>query len=154
MIAVSLDELSKTERGLVARSRAVRLKAYAPYSRFKVGAVAVAASGRAYAGCNVESSDYTLTTHAEMNAINAMVSAGELSLSAIVVCLSAEKGPPVPCGLCRQKMVEFAGPEGVKILCVGLDAKDGIRRIFRTTLAELLPVPFSSRNLGRPGTSR
>jgi cytidine deaminase len=147
MTPLSLKKLSDADRALVDRSLAARENAYAPYSRFKVGAVAVSSSGRLYPGCNVESSDYTLTTHAEMNAINAMVAAGETELAAVAVCLPAVTGLPVPCGLCRQKMKEFAGRKGVAILCVGLDRRDRVSTVFRTTLDELLPLAFSKDNL-------
>ena len=149
MTPLSLKNLSRRDQKLVRNCLAVRKNDYAPYSRFKVGAVAVSASGRTYEGCNVESSDYTLTTHAEMNAINAMVTAGETELAEVVVCLSAVSGLPVPCGLCRQKMKEFASRKGVKILCVGLDRKGKVKKIFRTSLAELLPLAFSKDNLSR-----
>src|SRR5512134_2538631 len=120
MTPVSWKRLSALDRKLAGLGLAVRKNAHAPYSRFKVGAVAVSSSGALYAGCNVESGDYTLTTHAEMNAINAMIAAGETRLSEIAVALSAVPGLPVPCGLCRQKMMEFAGSKGVRVLCVGL----------------------------------
>jgi len=147
MTSLSWKSLTKKEKTLVRRCLAVRKNAYAPYSRFKVGALALASSGEVYEGCNVESADYTLTTHAEMNAINAMVAAGQTRLAGIVVALSSVSGPAVPCGLCRQKMTEFADKPSMPILCAGLDKKGGIRDLSRFTLAELLPRAFSKRNL-------
>jgi len=148
-IVLTWKSLSPGERSLVEQCLAVRKRAYAPYSSFKVGAIAVSSSGKAYAGCNVESADFTLTTHAEMNAIDSMVAAGETRLQSVVVALSSVSGLPVPCGLCRQKMTEFAVRGDLPVLCVGLGADGKIKDLFRIALDRLLPLAFTSSSLGR-----
>ncbi|MFT5799819.1 MAG: cytidine deaminase [Candidatus Azotimanducaceae bacterium] len=86
---------------------AVRENAYAPYSKFQVGAAIRAASGTVYVGCNVENAAYPEGTCAEAGAIAAMVAAGETELVAAYVVAGADKPVP-PCGGCRQKLAEFA----------------------------------------------
>ena len=87
----------------------VRDHAYAPYSRFKVGAVVVAGSGELYLGCNVENLSYGLTQCAERVAIGSAVAAGETEILQVVVV--AETTEPIsPCGACRQVMAEFGNP--------------------------------------------
>jgi cytidine deaminase len=86
---------------------AVRENAYAPYSKFQVGAAIRAASGTIYVGCNVENAAYPEGTCAEAGAIAAMVAAGETELVAAYVVAGADKPVP-PCGGCRQKLAEFA----------------------------------------------
>lgn len=126
----------------------MRRHAYAPYSRFRVGATAIAASGRLYAGCNVESADYTLTTHAEMNAIDTMVAAGERRLAGLVLCLEAAPPRlPVPCGLCRQKISEFAVNGRIPVVGALLDGRGRVRELHRWTLDELLPHRFGREHL-------
>lgn len=121
---------------LFAAAMEVRENAYAPYSGFKVGAALRAGSGRVYAGCNVENAAYPEGLCAEAAAIAAMVSAGETAITEVLV-LADSLVPVTPCGGCRQKLREFAGPETVVILA----GPAGER--LRTTLAELLPRPFS-----------
>lgn len=95
---------------LLDAAREVREMAYVPYSRFKVGAAVRGASGRIYAGCNVENVAYPEGTCAEAGAISAMVAAGETEL--IEVAVIADSPSPVPCcGGCRQKLAEFGKPD-------------------------------------------
>lgn len=121
---------------LLDAARAVRERAYAPYSRFKVGAAVRGASGRIYAGANVENAAYPLGTCAEAAAIAAMIAAGEARLVEAAV---AGTGPAVctPCGGCRQRLAEFAGPE-VPIHMAGENAT--VRTL---SLGALLPESFS-----------
>lgn len=86
---------------------AVRANAYAPYSKFKVGAAVRATSGMVYVGCNVENAAYPEGTCAEAGAIAAMIAAGETELVAAYVVAGAAQPVP-PCGGCRQKLAEFA----------------------------------------------
>lgn len=120
----------------------VRLRAYVPYSRFKVGAALRASSGKVYAGCNVENVAYPEGTCAEAGAIAAMVAGGDLEIAEILVI--ADSADPVPpCGGCRQKIAEFAAPEVVVVMCT----TDGARRSM--TVGELLPGQFSAAHMDR-----
>ncbi len=98
---VSLIPAWKTLRDA---ARAVRKNAYAPYSKYAVGAALLTASGNIYSGCNVENASYGLTICAERSAVCSAVSAGETQLIAICISLT---GIPVPCGTCRQFLYEF-----------------------------------------------
>ena len=94
-------------------ARSVRENAYAPYSKFKVGAALKTASGSVFIGCNVENVAYPEGTCAEAGAIAAMIAAGETQF--VEVAVIAESPSPVPpCGGCRQKLAEFAA-EGARI---------------------------------------
>jgi cytidine deaminase len=127
---------------LLQAATAVRERAYAPYSRFKVGAAIRAASGATYVGCNVENVAYPEGTCAEAGAIAAMVAAGETRI--LEVCVIADSPEPVPpCGGCRQKIAEFAGQEVSVTLCT----TDGKER--RMTVAELLPGVFTAAHMDR-----
>jgi cytidine deaminase len=109
--------------------------AYAPYSRLRVGACVRAASGRLYAGCNVENASYGVTQCAEATAIGAMVAGGDRRIvEAVIVTETAEPCPP--CGRCRQQLAEFAGADAR----VHLSGPEGVR--LTTTLGELLPMAF------------
>jgi cytidine deaminase len=120
----------------------VRHNAYAPYSRFKVGAAIRAASGAVYTGVNVENVAYPEGTCAEAGAIAAMVAAGETVIAE--VCVIADSPDPVPpCGGCRQKIAEFAAPEVVVTLCT----TDGKSRSM--TVADLLPGVFTAAHMAR-----
>jgi cytidine deaminase len=128
---------------LFAAARAVQPNAHAPYSRFPVGAAIRAASGRIYAGCNVENAAFPEGICAETAAIAAMVAAGERE---IVEVLTVAGGQPLTtcCGGCRQRLREFAGPD----VLVHAAGTDGIRRTF--TLGELLPASFTPDHLHEP----
>ena len=126
---------------LVAAARRARGRAYAPYSRFRVGA-AVRAGGRIIAAANVENASYGLSLCAERVAVAAAVAAGARRLEAVAVA-SGTAPPTPPCGMCLQTLAEFAGPA----LPVTLAGARG--RPWRTTLGSLLPQAFSRRNLAR-----
>ena len=89
------------ESDIVAAARAAMAKAYAPYSRFKVGAALRGESGRLYAGCNVENAAYPQGWCAEASAIAAMVMAGETRIVEAAV-MGGGEAPCTPCGGCRQ----------------------------------------------------
>ncbi|HSM58152.1 MAG TPA: cytidine deaminase [Candidatus Sulfomarinibacteraceae bacterium] len=114
-----------------------RSRAYAPYSKFQVGAAVLAESGAIYSGVNVENASYGLTTCAERVAIFQAVAAGERRILAVAVC--TESGV-TPCGPCRQVMREFATDLPIFIL-----DKEGRSR--QTSLSELLPDSFGSEHL-------
>lgn len=110
-------EIEQLDRLVFAALRA-QAQAYAPYSKFMVGAAILTKKGDVYAGCNVESADYD-GTHAEESALCAMVMGGERSPIAIVVFGALEGQEPAivqPCGKCRQKLVEFAKLSGIDLL--------------------------------------
>ena len=124
----------------LARAAAgARRRAYAPYSRFQVGA-AVLAGGQIHPGCNVENASYGLTVCAERAAVAGAVAAGARRLEAVAVA-SGTVPPTPPCGMCLQTLAEFAGPE-LPVLLVGAR---GARE--ETTLGELLPKAFTKRFL-------
>ena len=120
---------------LIERAMEMAQKAYAPYSRFQVGAAVLAESGEIYGGANVENASYGATVCAERSAIFAAVNAGERKLKAIAVTAT-------PCGMCRQVMREFCDPEAFKVI-VAKTADD--YRVF--TLEELLPESFGPGHL-------
>ncbi|HUL59209.1 MAG TPA: cytidine deaminase [Anaeromyxobacteraceae bacterium] len=126
-------------RALVRAARAARRRAYAPYSRFRVGA-AVQAGRRLHAGANVENASYGLTLCAERAAVAAAVAAGARRLDAVAVA-SGTGEPTPPCGMCLQTLAEFGGPE----LPVVLVGARGAR--VETTLGALLPKAFGKRFL-------
>ena len=99
---------------LISLAKKARARAYAPYSKFKVGAAVLAESGRIYKGCNVENASYGLTVCAERAAISRMVSEGETKFKAIAV-VTDQKRPASPCGACRQVIAEFA-PEAQVVM--------------------------------------
>jgi cytidine deaminase len=126
---------SQKTRFLVAEARAARRKAFAPYSKFRVGAALLAASGKVYRGCNVENASYGLTVCAERVAFFNAVSAGEKRFIAIAI---VSEGAATPCGACRQVMAEFA-PK-LEILVVDVQRRK-LPRL--SSLDELLPNRFS-----------
>jgi cytidine deaminase len=97
---------------LLARARALREHAYAPYSGFRVGAVVVTASGRRYEGVNVENVSYRLTTCAEQAALARMCADGGREEIVLVAVAGDGPRPCTPCGACRQTIAEF-GPDAV-----------------------------------------
>jgi cytidine deaminase len=127
---------------LLQAATAVRENAYAPYSRFKVGAALRAASGAIYSGCNVENIAYPEGTCAEAGAIAAMIAAGDHKITEILV-IADSPSPVPPCGGCRQKIAEFAGPE----VTVTLATTDGQSRT--VTVADLLPGSFSAGHMAK-----
>jgi len=93
---------------LIERAKEVRMRAYAPYSNFLVGAAVRTKGGRIFTGCNVESASYGLTVCAERVAIWKAVSEGEKEFTEIAVVADTQELTP-PCGVCRQILWEFCG---------------------------------------------
>jgi len=129
---------------LEAAARAAQASAYAPYSKFKVGA-AVKMDGEIYEGCNVENASYPLSVCAERNAIATAVAAGARHLEEVVVVTDASP-PSSPCGACRQVLREFAA-DPATVTVTAINGK-GERRSW--TLAQLLPDSFSGAELPCP----
>jgi cytidine deaminase len=122
-----------TDQQLVTQAIEVAGRAYAPYSRFHVGAVLVGKDGRIFAGCNVENISFGLTICAERNAVFAAVAAGCREFERIVVVADTAV-PASPCGACRQVLAEF-NPD-LEVLLANFR---GLSETFQ--LSELLPRP-------------
>jgi len=120
----------------------VRENAYAPYSGFKVGAALRTATGAVFTGCNVENVAYPEGTCAEAGAIAAMCAAGVREIAEMLV-VADSPSPVPPCGGCRQKIAEFAGPE-MRITLANLG---GAR--LEMTVAELLPGAFGAGHMDK-----
>jgi cytidine deaminase len=124
---------------LVAAATQARARAYAPYSRYRVGAALLTKVGHVYAGCNVENSTFGATICAERSAIAAMVSAGDRDPVACVV-VTAGPRPGSPCGICRQVLSEFAGD--MKVVMIAHDARGREVARAEARLSSLLPLAF------------
>lgn len=127
---------------LLAAAHAAREQAYAPYSRYRVGAALLDEAGRVHAGCNVENAAYPEGTCAEAGAIAQMVLAGgRRVVAAVVVGEGAEADVITPCGGCRQKLREFADP--------ALPVRSADEHAWRGehTLGALLPASFGPAHL-------
>jgi len=116
-------------------------RAHAPYSRLHVGAAGVADDGRVVTGCNVENASYGLTLCAECGLVSALHASGGGTLAAVSV-VSGDGQRLLPCGRCRQLLMEAGGPS----LLVDTDAGP-------TELARLLPSPFTSADLAGRGSA-
>ena len=130
------------EAELIKKAQEARKKAYAPYSKFKVGAALLTKSGKVYTGANVENSAYGLTVCAERSAVFQAVNNGDKDFVKIVV--AADKNPPItPCGACRQVLSEFT--RDLEVVCVNTKG-----RIDRYSLKELLPEAFGEGSADEP----
>lgn len=124
---------------LRAAADAARAHAWAPYSRFPVGAALETEDGQVFAGCNVENASYPAGTCAERVALGTAIASGARRFVRVVIT-SQQQDPTPPCGICRQALVEFA--PALEVFAV---APDG--RTARWSLAELLPAPFTPASL-------
>lgn len=119
---------------LVAEATAVRERAYAPYSSYKVGSAVLTSNGEIFVGCNVEVSTLPISVCAERSAVTTAVSAGHLGLVAVAVV--TESSPPAPpCGTCLEFLRELAPT--VPVMMANTQGERTLRR-----LDELLPFPF------------
>lgn len=134
------DITAQQQQALLQAARMARLRAYAPYSRYRVGAALLDEQGRIHAGCNVENAAYPQGSCAEAGALSAMLLAGGQRVRAVVV-VGASGRWVTPCGGCRQKLREFCTPE-VPILSAS-DKEIGPSR----TLEQLLPESFGPNHL-------
>jgi cytidine deaminase len=127
---------------LFEAAAAAQKLAYAPYSRFPVGAALVTPSGAIYRGCNVENAAYPAGACAEAGAISAMIAGGERAIQAILIIGDGDQ-LVTPCGSCRQRIREFANAETP----IHIAGPEGLRASF--TLDGLLPHSFGPDNLTR-----
>jgi cytidine deaminase len=137
-MAADLDEA--TLQALLQAAHAARAQAYAPYSKFQVGAAVLDEHGRVFAGCNVENAAYPQGLCAEGLALGAMVLAGGRRARALLV-VGEGPAPVTPCGGCRQKLREFGGDDTPVLIANG----GGVQ--LRTTLGALLPHAFGPDHL-------
>ena len=133
-----VDDLTRQE-ALLEQARAASTRAYAPYSRFAVGAAVLADDGRVFTAANVENASYGLTSCAERNAVFAAVFAGVRKI--VAVAIHTPTGEPVsPCGACRQVIHEFGATALVVSCCDGAGRQ-------RWTIDQLLPGAFGPQDL-------
>ena len=129
------------DEALVEAARAARTHAWAPFSRFLVGAAVRHRDGRLFTGCNVENASYGLTMCAERVAVFKALSEGARPDQFVAVCVVADTADPTPpCGACRQILWEFCGD-----VPVVLATPREVTRVL--TMGELLPHPFDARLL-------
>jgi cytidine deaminase len=134
--------LDETVAALFDAAMAARAHAYAPYSHFPVGAALRSVEGEVFAGCNVENASYPIVTCAEAGAIAAMVAAGHRGIAEFLVVAGSDK-IVTPCGACRQRLREFAGPE-VLVHCM-----TPARARATHSVAALLPDSFGPGHLAK-----
>lgn len=133
----------KTWDTLVAAALAARGQAYAPYSRFQVGAALLAAGGEVVSGCNVENASFGLCLCAERNALTSAVTAG-LHRGVRAMAIATDASPPAPpCGMCLQFMAELC--EDLPLLLV-----NGSGERVETRLSALMAQPFRWKGAGTP----
>jgi cytidine deaminase len=126
--------LTAAQKELLDEACKSRDKAYANYSKFKVGAAVRTTAGQIFTGCNIENASYGLSMCAERVAIFTAVAAGATSIAAIAVCTDAPE-PSTPCGACRQVLFEFGS--GAEVIVGNLSGTAVV-----STLSELFPRPF------------
>jgi cytidine deaminase len=132
---------AETRDALIAAARAARTRAYAPYSKFAVGAAILTEDGRIFSGANVENASYSLTICAERAAAFAAIGQGARRLRAVAL-VSATGAPP--CGACRQVLAECTEAD----FEVFIANTDGVWRLYRAS--ELWPFTFTKSDLEKP----
>ncbi len=125
----------EAKKKLISLALEAKKKAYAPYSRFTVGAALLCCDGAVYTGINIENSSYSATVCAERTALFSAVADGKREFSAIAIVGGDGKAPCFPCGVCRQVLCEFCGDDFTVLLM-----KD--EAIIEKKLSELLPHAF------------
>lgn len=139
-----MEQKDALRLALLERAKEARKSAYCPYSGFAVGAALLCADGTVYAGCNIENAGFTATCCAERAAFFRAINDGKRKFSAIAIVGGKVGQEPrelcAPCGVCRQVMAEFCGPEFEILL-----TQEGNLQV--TTLKELLPMAFGPGNL-------
>lgn len=132
-----------TRERLVAAALQAQKMSYCPYSRYPVGAAVLTASGRIFAGCNVENASFGLSICAERAAVFAAVSHGQKVIRAAAVVARAAR----PCGACRQVLLEFAD-KSAEIISVDRDPMRKRLKFSRMRISRLLPGPFNPLEAG------
>jgi cytidine deaminase len=131
-----------TRDELIAIARQARDRAYAPYSKFLVGAALETRDGRVFPGCNVENASFGLTNCAERTAFHSAIAAGCVPGDfARIAIVGQTEGPISPCGACRQVLMELGGP-GLEVILANLSGQ-----VEATTAARLLPGAFSASDI-------
>jgi len=133
--------MADMDQELISAAIAAMGRAYAPYSKFPVGAAILDEAGAVHVGANVENAAYPVGNCAEASAIAAMVMAGGARIVKISVAGGDGNLLCTPCGACRQRIREFGSAETPVMVC----GPDGLQRVF--TLGELLPESFGPENL-------
>lgn len=132
---------------LIEFAMTARRLAYAPYSKFKVGAALLGSNGVIYMGCNVENSSYSATNCAERTAVFNAIAEGQREFEAIAIVGGIEDASELelcaPCGVCRQVLREFCNPQTFEVI---LAKSTDDYKVY--TLEELLPMSFGPENLG------
>ena len=123
---------------LVTAARAAAARAYAPYSKYRVGAALLAADGTVFTGCNVENASYGRTNCAERTALFKAVSEGRRRFRALAIVGGTARAPALPCGACRQALAEFCKAD-IPVAVAPRRAGDPVVR----PLGEYLPHSFS-----------
>lgn len=147
-----LEDLSPQDQELLRVAMKTHRNAYAPYSRFGVGAAVRSISGHLYSGSNMENASYGLTACAEMAALTRAVTDGDFRVEAIAIVggslgeATSSSKPVTPCGRCRQLIAEAGEVSGtdVRVLCANAD----LSRVMVTTISSLLPLAFGPKDLG------
>ncbi|MCF6327387.1 MAG: cytidine deaminase [Devosiaceae bacterium] len=138
---ISERTMDEIDQQLLKEAKNALGLAYAPYSKFLVGAAILSDDGKTYAGCNVENAAYPLGNCAEASAISAMIMGGGKHIVRVLTVGSGNR-PVTPCGGCRQRIREFATFD-VPVTCVGID---GGEPLF-TSIEKLLPHSFGPQFL-------
>ena len=125
---------------LISKAKKAASKAYAPYSKFYVGAAAISNEDKIYTGCNVENASYGLTVCAERNCLSFAINQASSTITALLVYTEQEKLTP-PCGACRQVIAEFLSQDALVASANHLD------HLKVWTVAELLPDAFTPQLL-------
>ena len=128
--------MQRTFESLIEEAKKASNNAYAPYSKFKVGACALFESGNIYTGCNVENSSYGLSLCAERNALSNAIASGETSKLQAIAIVSDNMAKCTPCGACRQWIYEFS--KDAKVIL-----EDNNGEICSYSIEELLPYSFT-----------
>lgn len=143
MEITTLNALARDWQKALQAALAVRSLAYAPYSKFQVGAAVLSTTGELFRGTNVENASYGLSICAERSALVSAVSQGHRSFSAIAITARPEshdlETPVAPCGACRQFIYEFK-PQGGDLMVLMADSR--LEQIRVATIDELLPEGF------------